>query len=55
MGSWLREGKIKYREDMVQGLENAPSAFLGLLAGQNFGKLVVKVSAAEGATPGAAA
>jgi NADPH-dependent curcumin reductase CurA len=43
MAVWLREGKIKYREDVVQGLENAPSAFLGLLAGRNFGKLVVKV------------
>jgi NADPH-dependent curcumin reductase CurA len=43
MSSWLREGKIKYREDIVEGLENAPSAFLGLLAGRNFGKLVVKV------------
>jgi len=47
MSSWLREGKIKYREDVVQGLENAPSAFLGLLAGRNFGKLVVKVGAAD--------
>jgi NADPH-dependent curcumin reductase len=42
---WLREGRIKYREDVVEGLENAPSAFLGLLAGRNFGKLVVRVSA----------
>jgi hypothetical protein len=45
MSGWLREGKIKYREDIVKGLENAPSAFLGLLAGRNFGKLVVRVSA----------
>ena len=43
MGGWLREGKIRYREDIVEGLENAPSAFLGLLAGRNFGKLVVRV------------
>jgi NADPH-dependent curcumin reductase CurA len=43
MGGWLREGKVKYREDVVEGLENAPSAFLGLLAGRNFGKLVVRV------------
>ena len=43
MGGWLREGKVKYREDVVDGLENAPSAFLGLLAGRNFGKLVVRV------------
>jgi NADPH-dependent curcumin reductase CurA len=44
MTRWLREGRIKYREDVVEGLENAPSAFLGLLAGRNFGKLVVRVS-----------
>jgi NADPH-dependent curcumin reductase CurA len=43
MGGWLREGRVKYREDVVEGLENAPSAFLGLLAGRNFGKLVVRV------------
>jgi hypothetical protein len=44
MRGWLREGKVKYREDIVEGLENAPQAFLGLLAGKNFGKLVVKVA-----------
>jgi NADPH-dependent curcumin reductase len=43
MGRWLRDGKIKYREDVVDGIENAPSAFLGLLTGRNFGKLVVRV------------
>jgi NADPH-dependent curcumin reductase len=42
-GAWLREGKLKYREDVVTGLENAPSAFIGLLAGRNFGKLIVRV------------
>jgi NADPH-dependent curcumin reductase CurA len=45
MSGWLREGRIQYREDIVEGLENAPGAFLGLLAGRNFGKLVVRVSA----------
>jgi len=44
MSAWLREGKIIYREDIVEGLENAPAAFLGLLRGENFGKLVVRVS-----------
>ena len=44
MSSWLAEGKIKYREHMVDGLENAPDAFMGLFRGANFGKLVVKVS-----------
>jgi NADPH-dependent curcumin reductase len=43
MAAWLGEGKIKYREDVVDGLENAPAAFLGLLAGRNFGKLVIRV------------
>jgi NADPH-dependent curcumin reductase CurA len=41
MVGWLRAGKIKYREHVVQGLERAPEAFLGLLAGHNFGKVVV--------------
>ena len=44
MGAWLKAGKIKYREDVVQGLENAPQAFIGLLEGRNFGKLVVQVA-----------
>jgi NADPH-dependent curcumin reductase CurA len=43
----LREGRIKYREDVVRGLENAPRAFLGLLEGRNFGKLVVDVGGAD--------
>lgn len=41
---WVRSGKLKYREDIVDGLENAPSAFLGLLEGKNFGKLIVRVA-----------
>ncbi len=41
--AWLREGKIQYRETVVQGLENAPQAFMGLLKGENFGKLIVQV------------
>jgi NADPH-dependent curcumin reductase len=43
MSGWMREGKIKYREDVVEGLENAPEAFLGLLKGKNFGKMIVRV------------
>ncbi len=43
-GGWVRTGRLKYREDVVDGLENAPAAFLGLLQGRNFGKLLVKVS-----------
>ncbi|MTJ80636.1 MAG: NADP-dependent oxidoreductase [Telmatospirillum sp.] len=44
MGQWVGDGKVKYREDVVDGLENAPDAFIGLLAGQNFGKLVIRVA-----------
>jgi NADPH-dependent curcumin reductase len=44
MSTWLKEGKIKFREDIVDGLENAPQAFIGLLQGKNFGKLVVRVA-----------
>ena len=39
----IAAGRIKYREDIVEGLENAPAAFIGLLDGHNFGKLLVKV------------
>lgn len=44
MGAWVREGKVVYREDVVEGLEAAPDAFVGMLKGKNFGKLIVKVS-----------
>jgi NADPH-dependent curcumin reductase CurA len=40
---WVREGTLKYREDIVRGLEHAPTAFIGLLQGKNFGKLLVKL------------
>ncbi len=43
VAAWIKDGKIKYREDIVDGLENAPTAFMGLLKGKNFGKLIVKV------------
>ena len=39
----IRNARLKYREDIVDGLENAPKAFIGLLQGKNFGKLLVKV------------
>ena len=42
-GGWLREGRLKHREDIVVGLEKAPEAFIGLLQGKNFGKLLVQV------------
>jgi NADPH-dependent curcumin reductase CurA len=40
---WVAEGKVKVKEDIVDGLENAPAAFIGMLEGRNFGKLVVRV------------
>lgn len=43
MLQWLGEGKIKYREDQVAGLENTVDSFIGLLEGKNFGKLVIRV------------
>ncbi len=44
MGDWLSQGKIQYKEQLVEGLEQAPQAFIGLLEGKNFGKLVIKVA-----------
>jgi len=44
MSAWLGEGKIKYREEILEGLELAPQGLMGLLRGENFGKLVVRVS-----------
>jgi hypothetical protein len=44
ISSWFAQGRIKYREELVSGLEEAPKAFIGLLEGHNFGKLVVRVS-----------
>lgn len=44
MEEWVRQGKIYYREDLVDGLENAPQAFIGMLQGHNFGKLVVRLA-----------
>jgi NADPH-dependent curcumin reductase len=43
MSSWVADGSVRYREDIVTGLENAPEAFRGLLRGRNFGKLLVEV------------
>ncbi|MGP1254552.1 MAG: NADP-dependent oxidoreductase [Kiloniellales bacterium] len=45
MGEWLRSGQLRYREDLVQGLESAVEAFQGLLEGRNRGKLLVQVGA----------
>jgi NADPH-dependent curcumin reductase CurA len=41
VGGWLREGKLDYRETVVEGIERAPEAFIGLLRGENLGKMLV--------------
>ncbi len=43
LGKWLAEGKLKYAENIIEGFENTPRAFLGLFAGENLGKQLVKV------------
>ena len=43
MAAWIRSGDLRYREDVVEGLENAPAAFIGMMTGENFGKLLVRV------------
>ncbi|HEY8011788.1 MAG TPA: NADP-dependent oxidoreductase [Rudaea sp.] len=44
MQAWLAAGKIRYREDIIDGLQHAPQALMGLLRGDNFGKLIVRVA-----------
>ena len=47
MTDWLAAGKITYVEEMIEGLEAAPAAFIGLLRGENFGKRVIHVGPAK--------
>ena len=44
MAQWVTSGQIKYREDIVEGIENAPEAFMGLLRGDHIGKRLVKIN-----------
>ncbi|MCE2542717.1 MAG: NADP-dependent oxidoreductase [Acidobacteria bacterium] len=44
VGAWIRSGELVYKEDVVEGLEQAVPAFQGLLKGRNFGKLLVRVA-----------
>ena len=44
IAGWIKRGKIQYKEDIVEGIENAPRAFMGMLRGENFGKLLIKVA-----------
>ncbi|HTO39780.1 MAG TPA: NADP-dependent oxidoreductase, partial [Rhizomicrobium sp.] len=43
MAKWVAAGKMKWRETIVDGIENAPKAFMGLFTGENFGKMLVRV------------
>lgn len=43
IGGWLREGKIKYRETIIDGFENAPSAFISMMQGGNIGKQLIRL------------
>jgi NADPH-dependent curcumin reductase CurA len=44
MAAWIQSGQVRYKEDIVDGLDAAPEALIGMLEGQNFGKLIVHVS-----------
>jgi NADPH-dependent curcumin reductase CurA len=44
LAMWVRSGKLKYKEDIVVGLEKAPEAFIGMMQGKNFGKVLVQIS-----------
>jgi NADPH-dependent curcumin reductase CurA len=44
MAAWVKDGRVKYRESVIEGLDNAPRGLIGLLRGENFGKAVVRVA-----------
>jgi NADPH-dependent curcumin reductase len=44
MAQWVKEGRVKYREDVAEGLQNAPATFIGMLKGRNFGKQLVRIA-----------
>ena len=48
VGPWVRDGRLKYREDVAEGIENAPQAFIGMLRGENLGKQLVKIGPGPG-------
>jgi NADPH-dependent curcumin reductase CurA len=43
MGKWINQGRIKWKETVLEGIEKAPEAFIGLFKGENFGKMIVKL------------
>jgi NADPH-dependent curcumin reductase CurA len=48
MGHWIAAGQMRWRETIVDGLENAPTAFIGLFKGENLGKMLVRISPDSG-------
>jgi NADPH-dependent curcumin reductase CurA len=44
---WVRDGRLRYRETVIEGIDNAAGAFLGLFRGENIGKMLVKVGPAD--------
>ena len=44
LAGWVAEGKVKWKETVFEGLDQAPEAFLGLFSGENLGKMLVKLS-----------
>ncbi|EKE74834.1 NADP-dependent oxidoreductase [Oceanibaculum indicum] len=44
LGKFVKAGKLKYKEDVTEGLENAPATFIGMLEGRNFGKTIIKIA-----------
>jgi len=49
LAQWVRQGKLKYRETIVEGIANAPAAFIGLFTGDNIGKMLVRVASEDAA------
>ena len=45
LAQWIRDGKLKYREDITDGIENAPKQFIELMRGHNFGKKLIRLQA----------
>ena len=43
MAQWLKEGRLKYQETLIEGLENTPGAFIGMMRGDNTGKMVIRI------------
>jgi hypothetical protein len=44
MAEWVKDGRLKYRETVVDGIENAPAAFIGMMRGENIGKQLVRIA-----------